>query len=90
MKKITTMIVFGIIAFIKVNAQAPCYYDSLRIKAFSQNTKAEQDEKLFYYKLNLWRAKNKLNILPTPQPIPCANCIRNCPMLQRQPSCVKI
>jgi len=38
---------------------------------------------LFYYKLNKWRVENALNLYPTPNPVPCENC------LQIAPSCFK-
>jgi hypothetical protein len=66
-----------------VGQTTPCWYDSLRLSLFVTNPKAQQDEDLFYYRLNKWRNKNTLNLYPTPMPANCGGC------LQILPTCFK-
>jgi hypothetical protein len=57
----------------------PCWYDSLRLKAYSTIPNAQLDEDLFYTRLNKWRDNNTLNLFPTPYPTPCGGCLQILP-----------
>jgi len=68
MKRKSTLLILSLLLFTILKAQVPCWYDSLRLKTFNQDSSIKQQENLFYYRLNNWRTKNTLQLEPNITP----------------------